>query len=167
MKLVVVALLSIAIDLQAQSRPAYWGQKIDSTTDQVLPRTPFPVANLLVKIGFSLPLLRQASFTGFYHTLALNGLLEKKLVGGLTLLTGLENNYGFNHLTKYYSLENPIDLRYYFPVGRRMRQRMDPHSFFSYYVALHTHNVVFSRLKYVRFPLATELDRYYKGNLVR
>lgn len=170
MKLLTLYMLlwPLSYNLQAQSTPGYWGQSRDTldSMQQLAFKTPVPISKQFIKIGLGLPILRQSSFTGYYKTVAFNVVAERKIVGGLSMLIGLENNFGFETRAKLYSLESPIDLRYYFSIGRRMKQRLDPHSFFSYYVSLHTHNVIFSRLKYSRLGTNGEIDRYKRGELL-
>lgn len=120
----------------------------------------------LIKAGVSLPLLRQSTFTPYWLAVGLNAAIERKLSNGLVVTGGLESNYSFSQGLRLYSLEMPVGLRYYFSVGKRMRQRADRHSFFSHYVSLQTHNVLLANLQYANDPRPrSDLRNYYRGQL--
>ncbi|WP_146624510.1 hypothetical protein [Larkinella arboricola] len=123
----------------------------------------------LLKVGASLPILRQSSFTGYYAALTLDATVEQKVYKGLTVLGGVDITGALamdGRATKFYSLEMPLALRYYFSLTRRQKQRTDRHSFFSPYVALQTHNVLFNRVIYSGSGL-TDLAGYYRGRVLR
>ena len=124
-------------------------------------------SNQLIKVGLALPVLRQSSFRGFYQTVAFNALAERK-VRGFSFLFGLQGNVGFARGGQLFQLELPLDLRYYFSIGRRMKQRSDTHSFWGYYVGIHTQNVIHSRLKYQRGPGLSyfDIDQYERGQIL-
>ncbi|GAB3319715.1 hypothetical protein GCM10027299_12510 [Larkinella ripae] len=122
----------------------------------------------LFKAGASLPILRQSSFTGYYAAIALEATAEQKIYKGLTVLAGLDNTFGLaldGRNTKFYSLEMPVALRYYFSLTRQQKQRADRHSFFSPYVAIQTHNVLFSQVAFAGLGLS-DLERYHQGNVL-
>ncbi|RRB06311.1 hypothetical protein [Larkinella rosea] len=152
------------------AQPAYYQTNqtlTDSSTFQSLP-TPLPKANTFLKIGSTLPLLRQSSFTGYYAMLGLEAVVEQKIVGGLTVVGGLETNFGLTldgRGAKYFSLEVPIALRYYFSLTHREKQRPDRHSFFSPYVAIQTYNVLYSNLIYSPEGSLSDLQRYKRKKL--
>ncbi|GAB3260994.1 hypothetical protein GCM10027347_25740 [Larkinella harenae] len=133
-----------------------------SSTDPV-----FRPMRTVLKAGASIPLLRQSSFTGYYAAIALEATVEQKIYKGLAVLGGLDNTFGLamdGRGTKFYSLEMPVALRYYFSLTRRQKQRTDRHSFFSPYVAIQTHNVLFSQVAYAGSDLS-DLERYHRGNV--
>jgi len=109
---------------------------------------PVAAVKRLVKAGVGLPLFRQSSLTPTWKAIGVDITLEHKLTKWLTFSGGLETNISFGRGTQLYSLEMPIGLRYYFSLGKRMKQRVDKHNFFSPYVGLQTHNVLFANLRY-------------------
>ena len=122
----------------------------------------------LIKAGVGLPLLRQSTFTPYWLAVGLNAAIERKLSTGLAIVGGLESNYSFSQQLRLYSLEMPVGLRYYFSVGKRMRQRADRHSFFSHYVGFQTHNVLLANLQYANDPRPLpELRNYYRGQFLK
>ncbi|RYZ47220.1 MAG: hypothetical protein EOP49_22005 [Sphingobacteriales bacterium] len=132
------------------SQPTVYTENPTSPPNSVQSANPhFQRMRTLLKVGGTLPLLRQSSFNGYYAAVALDVTVERKLVHGLTVVAGLENAFGLSmrsRNTKLYSLEIPLGLRYYFSLTPRQKQRADRHSFFSPYVAFQTHNVLFSRV---------------------
>lgn len=120
-----------------------------------------------IKVGVALPILRQNSFRGFYQTIAFNALIEQK-VGRFSFLAGLQANVGFASQSRLFQLEMPLDLRYYFPIGKRMRQCGDNCDFYRYYVGVRTQNTIYSRLKYERaLGLGYfDIDRYERGQIL-
>ncbi|GAB3934019.1 hypothetical protein [Larkinella terrae] len=163
----IVFLLAIA---SVYGQPNFDTGKLETEFNQNgLPDPTLQKARTLFKVGASLPILRQSSFNGYYAAISLDATVEKKLVGGLTVLAALENTFGLaldGRTTHLYSLEMPVALRYYFPLTQRQKQRVDRHSFFSPYVAFQTHNVLFSELTYSR-SISYDLAREYKGTVNR
>lgn len=167
--LVAMVVRSQTVTAQAEYYPQTAGMVIDSSGLQPL-TTSLAKARTLVKLGVSLPLLWQSSFTGYYAMLALDATAERKLWAGLALVAGLQMNAGFTldgRGAQYYSAEIPVALRYYFSLTRRERQRLDRHSFFSHYVALQTHNLLVSNLSYPLQRSLFDLQRYQRGTIVR
>ena len=138
------------------------------TKDSVL-RLPVPERRQFIKAGVGLPLFQQSSFTLPWKTIGVGVTLERKLKQGLTVVGGLETNFSFGNYVQLYTLELPLGLRYYFPIGKRMKQRADRHSFFSPYVGLQTHNVLFANMRYsndLGSGLARTAATYYRGQLL-
>ncbi|GAB3785791.1 hypothetical protein GCM10028818_48030 [Spirosoma horti] len=137
-------------------------QSVSAPSDSVqYPYNPIAKAQQLIKAGVGLPLFRQSSVSPPFKTVALDVTVEHKIKNGLSLIGGLETHYCFSQYAQLYTIELPLGLRYYFSLGKRMRNRPDPHSFFSYYIALQTHNALFSSLFYdTPNPGA---QRYYRG----
>jgi hypothetical protein len=145
----------------------YYGSSDSLTVNKRLAHATDTPSKQLIKVGLALPILRQSSFRGFYKTLALNAFVEQK-IGAFSLLSGLQANVGFANGSNLFQLELPFDLRYYFPIGRRMKQRQDKHSFYSYYVGIHTQNNIYTRLKYTQGPGLSyfDIDRYQRGQIL-
>ncbi|AUD01522.1 hypothetical protein [Spirosoma pollinicola] len=133
----------------------------DSTQARV---APVSRARQLVKAGIGLPLFRQSSVSPPFKTLGLDVTLERKIASGLAVVVGLETQYSFSQYAQLYTVELPIGLRYYFSVGKKMKQRNDPHGFFSYYVSLQTHNALFSSLFYD--TPNPNVQRYHRGQIL-
>lgn len=150
----------------AYSQSSSYRQNPKASTDPSV-SAPGPAAKTLVKVGAALPILRQSSFTGYYAALALEATVEQKLYRGLTVLGGIDNTFGRaldGRGTKFYSLDMPLAVRYYFSLTRRQKQRADRHSFFSPYVAIQTHNVIRSRVDY-EGRVMTDLANYHRGTV--
>lgn len=137
-------------------------QTFSATPDSVQYQyNPVAKARQLVKAGVGLPLFRQSSVSPVFKTVALDVTMEHKIKNGLSIIGGLETHYCFSQYAQLYTIELPIGLRYYFSLGKRMRNRPDPHGFFSYYIALQTHNALFSSLFYD--TPNPGVQRYYRG----
>lgn len=133
----------------AQTPADHQLRQVPWLTDSVeTPTRPVPIIRQLTKGGLNLPLLQQSSVNPSWLTVGINVTREHKLNRALALVGGLETNFSFASGARLYSLEVPVGLRYYFSLGQRMKKRADRHSFFSHYVALQTHNVLFANLRY-------------------
>ena len=137
--------------------------QIFSTAPDSIPQSHIPVtkARQLIKAGIGLPLFRQSSVSPPFKTVALDATIERKLINGLSVVGGLETQYCFSQYAQLYTIELPLGLRYYFSLGKRMSNRPDPHGFFSYYIAIQTHNALFSSLFYD--TPNPGVQRYYRG----
>ncbi|GAB4036179.1 hypothetical protein [Spirosoma gilvum] len=128
---------------------------------------PLKPTKQLIKVGLVLPIFRQSSVavSSIWKTLGVDVTLEQKLNQRLALNGGLEMSYSFSGYAQLYSIDLPIGFRYYFPIGKRMKNRFDPHSFFSPYVSFQTHNSLYSSLLY-NPPYKSSAHNYYRGNLL-
>lgn len=151
-----IVFLAISFAGHAQDR-------VSGTAPDSIQQLYFPVtkARQLIKAGIGLPLFRQSSVSPPFKTVALDVIMERKIKRGFSVVGGLETHYCFGQYAQLYTIELPLGLRYYFSLGKRMRSRPDPHGFFSYYIALQTHNALFSSLFYN--TLNPSVQRYYRG----
>ena len=97
-------------------------------------------------------------------TLALDVTMEQKILKGLSIVGSVETAYDFSRYAQLYSLNIPLGLRYYFSAGKRMKNRADPHSFFSHYVGIETYNTIFANL-YYDTPNPS-VQHYYRGQML-
>ncbi|WP_155297313.1 hypothetical protein [Spirosoma aerolatum] len=129
--------------------------------------SPVPNRTRLIKAGLTLPLFRQSSFAPTWLTAGLQVGMEQKMKSGFALVGRLETNYSFQKGIQLYTVEMPLGVRYYFSVGRHMRQRADRHSFFSHYVAFQTHNVLFANAQYNQgYRIRYDLMKYSRGQML-
>ena len=163
-----ISLLLISFAVHGQTTEPAPNRIFDSGKEAVETYTlPMAKQKQLIKAGVGLPLLRQSTFTRYWLTAGVNATIERKLNNGLTLIGGLESNYGFSQDMTLYSLEMPVGLRYYFSIGKRMRQRADRHSFFSHYVGIQTFNVLWANLQYPNDPRPRlDLRSYRRGQFI-
>ncbi|MVM33532.1 hypothetical protein GO755_26075 [Spirosoma sp. HMF4905] len=158
-----------SVTVYAQTIPLAPNRIFDTGKDSTnVPITPVLKSTRLIKAGLNVPLFRQSTFTPNWITAGLDVTAEQKITNGLTLVGSLESNYSFRRGLQLYTLEMPLGLRYYFSIGKRMRQRADRHSFFSHYIGFQTYNVLFTNLHSDNSPqYRSSLERYYRGQLVR
>jgi|GEM_PF-3551589 len=132
----------------------------DSASQAIIP---VPALHRLIKTGVNLPLYRESSVSVPWKSVGMDIIVEQKVTRDVSVLGGIETNYGFNRNKQLYTIELPIEVRYYFSIGKKMKKRVDPHSMFRYYLAYHTYNALFSSY-YYKAPDLAEL--YYRGNFV-
>jgi hypothetical protein len=138
-------LLLMAEPIIAQVGPTVLLGLTDSTGQSL---TPIPTLKKLTKAGVGLPLFQQSGFVSSWITTGFDAITEHKIKGGLAVVAGAEVNLSFTKGAQLYAVNMPIGLRYYFSVGKRMKQRADRHSFFSHYVSLNSQNALISNVLY-------------------
>ena len=135
---------------------------VDNFTSQL--HTSIPPAKRLIKAGINLPLFRQSSISSIWKSVGMNISVEQKISNHAAILGALETNYGFSKQAQLYMIELPVELRYYFSIGKKMKERADPRSFFRHYVSLRTYNALFSS---IYFTDRTGINRrYYRGQFL-
>lgn len=147
-------------------KQAFCQDRVYSITQDSAQLQYVPVPNIkqLIKSGIGVPLFRQSSVSPSWKTVGFNVTIEQKLITGLSFVGSLDANYGFSRYAQLYNLELPLGLRYYFSLGNRMKNRSDRHSFFSHYIGVETHNVVFANL-YYDTP-NPRVEHYYRGQIL-
>lgn len=153
------AVLLTPLLVQAQSR--VYDVTLDSVQHQYVQDSK---AKKLIKAGIGLPLFQQSSVSPTWKTFALDITAEHKINKAISVIGGLETQYSFSQYAQLYNLDMPLGLRYYFSLGKKMKKRDDPHNFFSYYIAVQTHNTLFSSLYYDTPNPAVQ--RYYRGQFL-
>jgi hypothetical protein len=160
MRLFAFLLLTTSVAYAQVAEKETFTVTFDSTNQGYRPVTD---SKSVLKAGVGLPLFRHSSVSSTWKTIGLDATYEYKIGNAISLLGSLEMNYGFGMRAWLYTIELPIGMRYYFSIGKKMKNRINTNSMFRYYVSLRTENALFSNLYYDDNPYN---EKYYRGTFV-
>ena len=111
----------------------------------------------LVKLGVISPLPSYFGGIGAYGSVGLFAGVERKLLPSLSVQAAVTNRYSYyGKLVYVYSLELPLESRFYYSINRRIRKRKSANNFSNNYLGVSLSNVLFAKAQYNGYDPVTE-----------